>query len=93
VDLQTGVASQEIEVRVIVENRRVRSKSDRSDEAVDDTPHRFPTAPTLAVQQSSAGIARRATVFEMRAGEEPAQLVEVDLIAGAGQHFHDPALP
>jgi hypothetical protein len=87
-DPESGVARQRVEVGVGVEDGDVGADGDGGDEAVDELSDRLAVAPTGPAQRRSVFVVGEGGGQQRGPGEEPAELIEVLFVSGAGQDLH-----
>ncbi len=79
---------QDFEVAVRLEDRDRSADGGSAYEAVDQLSNRFPLAAAAAVYGGGVLVVRRLRRYESRSSEQAAQVVEVAMVKGAGEHFH-----
>ena len=87
-DPERGVPRQRVEVGVGVEDGDCSSDGYRGDEAVDQPPDRLAVAPTGPVKRGRVLVVGGGRGQQRGPGEEPAELIEVLLVACPGQDLH-----
>lgn len=87
-DLQGGVLCQYLELGIQVQHLYIAANGDRGDQTVDELAHGVPPVAASPIERCCSIIVHGFRGQGRRSCEEPPQLMEMLIVASAGEHFH-----